>query len=86
VYNAAVEPVSSEFFVFPLLIIISSLLHSRLPLPDKLCDCPDQAAHYCTFRPKLGASFLTRYIILGLGVKVIYFVSVKFRIIFIALK
>jgi hypothetical protein len=35
-----------EFLNFPLLIIISPLLHTQLFSPFKMCASPDQAAHY----------------------------------------
>jgi hypothetical protein len=51
------SPISS---VFPCQYIIPPLLH--LPPPHELCDISDQAAHYHTVGPKLGASSLTRYL------------------------
>lgn len=62
---------SLEFFGFPPLIIITPP-----SLPHKECDIPDQAAHYHTLSPKLGASFLSLHLA-GLRVKVVLF-SLKF--------
>jgi hypothetical protein len=64
--------VFSEFFSFPPLIIIPPLLHTHLSPPHAVCDSPDQATHYHTLGPMLGASSLTRHLA-GLGVKVVYF-------------
>jgi hypothetical protein len=36
--------------------------------PHDVCDSPDQAAHYHTLGPKLGASSLTRHLA-GIGPK-----------------
>jgi hypothetical protein len=45
---------SLEFFIFPLLILIS--------LPHEVCDTPEQAAHYHILGPKLGASSLYQHL------------------------
>jgi hypothetical protein len=60
----------SQFFGAPLLIIIPPLLHTHLSPPYEVCDSPDQAAHYHTLGPKLGAASLTRHLA-GLGVKLV---------------
>jgi hypothetical protein len=44
---------------FPPLIIIPPLLHTHLSPPHEVCDSPDQAEHYHTLDPKLGASSVT---------------------------
>jgi hypothetical protein len=43
---------------FCLLIFIALLLHThqQVPPPHEVCDNPDQAAHYYTLGPNLGAS------------------------------
>jgi hypothetical protein len=41
--------------------IVPLLLHTHLLLPHEVCDSSDQAAHYHTLGPKLGASALTRH-------------------------
>jgi hypothetical protein len=51
--NVAVGQVFLEFFIFPLLILIS--------LPHEVCNRPDQAAYYHTLGPKLGASSLYQH-------------------------
>jgi hypothetical protein len=58
-----------EFFNFSLVIIIPPLLNNHLSPPHKVCDSPNQVAHYHTLSPKLGASSLNRHLA-GLGVKV----------------
>jgi hypothetical protein len=55
---------------FPLLVIITPLLHTNLSPPHEVCNSPDQAAHYHTLGPKLGASSLTRHLA-GLGLMVV---------------
>jgi hypothetical protein len=42
----ALRQFSLRFFIFPLLIIIPSLLHVRLLLSLELCDSLNHAAHY----------------------------------------
>jgi hypothetical protein len=62
----------SDFFGFPLLLVISPLLHTHLSQPHKVCSRPDQAAHYHTLGPKLRASSLTWHLD-DLEVKVVLF-------------
>jgi hypothetical protein len=50
---------SPQLFCFPPLITIPPLLHNHLSPPHEVCDSPDQAAHYHSLGPKLGASSLT---------------------------
>jgi hypothetical protein len=50
--SSSVSPVS----------IIPPLLHTHLSPPHELCNSPDQAAHYHTAGPTLGASSLTRHL------------------------
>jgi hypothetical protein len=47
--------------VFPCQYIIPPLLHTYLSPPREVCSSPDQATHYHTLGPKLGASYLTRH-------------------------
>jgi hypothetical protein len=47
--------------VFPV-NIIPPLLHTDLSLPREMCDSSEQAAHYHTLGPKLGASSLTWHV------------------------
>jgi hypothetical protein len=61
----------SYFFSFPLLITIPPLPHTHLSLSHEVCNSPDQAAHYHTCDPKLGASSLTQHLA-GLGIKVFF--------------
>jgi hypothetical protein len=57
--NVAAAGFSPSSLVFPLLVIISPLLHTHLSPPHKVCNSADQAAHYHTLGTKLGASSLT---------------------------
>jgi hypothetical protein len=52
---------SPSSLVFPV-SIIPPLLHTDLSLPREMCDSSDQAAHYHTLGPKLGASSLTWHV------------------------
>jgi hypothetical protein len=42
--------------------IIPPLLHTHLSQPHEVYNSPEQAAHYHTLGPKLGASFLTGHL------------------------
>jgi hypothetical protein len=42
--------------------IIPPLFPTHLSQPHEACDSPDQAAHYHTLGPKLGASSLTQHL------------------------
>jgi hypothetical protein len=59
----AVELFCSLFFGFLLLIIISSLLHTHLPLPHEVNDSPDHAARYDDVSPQLRTSSLIQKIL-----------------------
>jgi hypothetical protein len=43
-------------------IVIPLLLHTHLSPPHEVCDSSDQAEHYHTLGPKLGASTLTLHL------------------------
>jgi hypothetical protein len=49
-----------------------SIIASHPSSPHPVCDSPDQAAHYHTLGPKLGASSVSRHLT-GLGVKTVWF-------------
>jgi hypothetical protein len=51
-------------------LIIPPLLYTHLSLPHEMRASPDQAAHYHTLGPKLGASSLTEHVAY-LGVNVV---------------
>jgi hypothetical protein len=70
--EVTLEQVFLRVLWFPLIIIIPPLLHTHLSPPHEVCDSPDQAAHYHTLSPKLGASSLIRHFA-SLGVKVVQF-------------
>jgi hypothetical protein len=63
---------SPSFSVFPA-SMIPPLLHTHLSPPHEVCNRSDQAAHYHTLGPKLGASSLTRYLAGAEERNVIYF-------------
>jgi hypothetical protein len=49
-----------EVFCLPALITTPPLFHNHLSPPHEVRDSPDQAAHYHTLGPKLGASSMSR--------------------------
>jgi hypothetical protein len=51
-----------RFLRFSPVSIIPPLLHTHLSPPHVVCDSCDQAPHYHTLGPKLGASSLTRHL------------------------
>jgi hypothetical protein len=57
--EVALEQVFLWVLLFPLLIIIPQLLRTHISPPHEVCDSLDQAAHYHTRGPKLGAPSLT---------------------------
>jgi hypothetical protein len=59
VVKVALGQVFIQVIPFSLVSIIRPLLHTHLSLPCEECDSSDQAAHYHTLSPKLGASSLT---------------------------
>jgi hypothetical protein len=50
------------------LLLVTPMLHTHPAPPHKMCNSPDQAAHYHTLGPKLGASSVTWHFV-GLRVK-----------------
>jgi hypothetical protein len=60
--KVALSRLFSEFFRFPSVTQYSTTVLSPSIIEHEVCDSPDQAAHYNTLGPKLGASALTRHL------------------------
>jgi hypothetical protein len=63
---------------FILLFIFPPQLHTHLSPAHEVCGCPEQAAHYFTLGPKLGALFLTRHLPCP-GIKVLWLILLTFQ-------